>query len=318
MPESVVAARVAVVAAEDDEGVVADTELRQPVEDPPDVEVERRYRREVPLQRLAVAHVVGSPLHRPRVQRLLRAGPEGTLVVGVDDLLGVPGERGVRGVVVDAEAERPLPVGADELQRVVGDRVGEVAGLCFDLPVPDHAGVVVLAAAGRHGEPVAEAVLRRQAVAEVPLAAEPDGVAVAGQDVGVAGQSLEVAGRDPAACCPRGSSRAPRAPRGFARSSGSPAPGSRPGSCRRSCRSECLRRPAGRERGYVSRRCRSSRRPTAPGRPVRMKTTFGFFSIPGKDSPVNLRPARQFSDLPKLSANRKKSPKSTVPLPSRS
>src|SRR5262249_10715062 len=49
--------------------------------------------------------------------------------------------------------------------------------------LPDHLGVLVAAAAGGHGEPVAEALLRRGAVAHVPLADQSALVPVMRQDL---------------------------------------------------------------------------------------------------------------------------------------
>ena len=82
------------------------------------------------------------------MQRLLRTRLERAVVIGINDVLRMSGKGCMRRVVVDAQIEGPLFVLGDEIQRVVGDDIGEVAGLHFYLSITNHVRVVVFAAAG--------------------------------------------------------------------------------------------------------------------------------------------------------------------------
>ena len=131
------------------------------------------------------------------MDRLLGAGVEGAVVVGVDDVPGVAGPRRVRRRVVHAEVEGRVAasVGVEEGEGVVGDEVGHVAVLGQQLPVANHRGAVVVAAAALVDVPVREPVLDELAVAEVPLARQSHLVAVGGEDIGVGRLPFEVEGR---------------------------------------------------------------------------------------------------------------------------
>ena len=136
------------LAGEHHQGAVADGVLLKAVEDAPHVQVNGSDRREVALAHVAVAKAVGGEPVGPRVRLLLRAGVERTVVVAVDDRLGVARPRAVRGGVMHAQVERRriADVAVDERQGIVGDHVGHVAGAVEQFAVADHRRVVVFAA----------------------------------------------------------------------------------------------------------------------------------------------------------------------------
>lgn len=83
----------------------------------------------------------------------------------------------------------------DERQRAVRDRVRQVARLLDQFPVPDHRRAVIRTSALLVSVPVAESMLGHDAVAQMPLAAQPAGVAMLGQHLSVAGLAVEVTDR---------------------------------------------------------------------------------------------------------------------------
>src|SRR5437660_587802 len=90
----------------------------------------------------------------------------------------------VRPVVSKIEEERPGPVLLDELNGVIGDDIGGVSRLLVDFALPNE--VIVVKGGGvssLFGEPIGEALLRMQVVAEVPFARQTTRVSGLGQDL---------------------------------------------------------------------------------------------------------------------------------------
>ena len=105
--------------------------------------------------------------------------------------------RAVRRRIMHAQVERlvTLAVLFQELQRALGDDVGQVAIRDrHDAIAQDRCAIVVTAPIGNDA-PVAEALLRLQAVAEMPLAGKPANIPVFSQDLRVGGQASQVLDR---------------------------------------------------------------------------------------------------------------------------
>ena len=191
-PEAVLPAGEAIVAGEDHQGPLLQTQLLEPVQDPADGGVHGRNRGEIALQVLPVPVAQAGQRSGPGVELFLGAALEAAALVAGHDLFGVPRPGAVRSRVVNAEVEGVLPIRFQEAQRILGDHIRDVAPGLLQGAIPDHRLIDVGAGAFAVAEPVAEPGLRLHAVAQMPLAAQTAPPALLGQDVGVAAHALQV------------------------------------------------------------------------------------------------------------------------------
>ena len=150
-----------VVTGEDHQGVVADAQLVDSVEQAAKVGVHGGGGGEVALHEFAIAQAGVGETAGPGVFLLLGAGFKRAVVVGGDDFGRVIEPGFVGGGVVDRGVKRLVgfDAGFDERDGVVGDGGGDVAGDVDEFAVADHGRVQVGAAAAFVDEPVGEAVL---------------------------------------------------------------------------------------------------------------------------------------------------------------
>ena len=203
-PNAVMPHAHAVVRHEHNQRAFAQSVRLQPVEYAPDVAIHLGYGGEVAAQRdPAVLRRVADCRSRwlfgelIRVHRLVRHGVEGAVVVeivehGVGVFVASPRRvrRGVMHIQRERRVRTELPV--QEIERVVGDDVGNILVGLRALAVENHRrGVVVSAAGGMHiPERKARAPQRR--MPDVPLAAKSALVAVLREQLDVCRLSRDV------------------------------------------------------------------------------------------------------------------------------
>ena len=194
--DAVMSQVVAVVAGEEHERVVGDTQCVESVEQTPDARVHRRNRREVALYHLAALLGRRIPAS-PRMGRQYRQRAELALVVKLPDLrwlLALPPRRVRRGVV-HAQAERLLAVPPliQTVDGAVGKQVGDIMRLPGQLGVVVEDEVIgVAVAAQRVCAPVRVALLRCPARPQMPLARQPAAIPIRRQHVSEACQPLQI------------------------------------------------------------------------------------------------------------------------------
>ena len=71
----------------------------------------------------------------------------------------------------------------EELQAALGDDIGKITRVALDFAVADKVAAVIIAAAVGEEVPVSEALLRAEAIAHMPLTADPTGVAIRRQHI---------------------------------------------------------------------------------------------------------------------------------------